>query len=494
MTTGEQRRKFHLRTYGCQMNKLDSEIVCGIMLREGYEQTADEKNADVIIVNTCSVRQHAEDRVYSYLGSLRRVKDKNPGLVVVLMGCMAQKEQAEIFKRAPTVDVVCGTKMFTRLPELVERARQSRKTVCAAETDAPVTYHRLTGARPGKFQAYVAVMRGCDNFCSYCIVPYVRGRETSRPRTDIVEEVKRLAEDGCKEVTLLGQNVNSYGKGLQPPARLSDLLADIDAIPGIERIRFVTSHPKDFSTDIIEAIRDLPHVCEHVHLPAQSGSDRILKAMNRGYTASHYLDLLAEAWNKVPGITFASDFIVGFPGETEDDFQATADLMRKARFLNSFIFKYSPRPGTAAARLEDDVPVEVKKARNQELLSVQEEISRELNDAMIGEDVEVLVEGPSKSDKTRLTGRTRRNQIVVFEGNADLAGALVRVRVESATPLCLYGVLQDDPGREKKRPPLPDTQTATETRWRHGGSRLTPKSPKRRICPGGQHPICGVPK
>jgi len=441
MNHAKNAEKFHIMTYGCQMNKLDSEILRGLLEERGFIAVNDKSLADIIIINTCSVRQHAEDKVYSLLGHLKRLKAKKPNLLVVVAGCMAQKEGEKLLERG-AVDIVCGTRNFTRLPDFIRDFRSHPEPLVHTEMDAPIEFSRNPRCRPNKYSAFVAIMRGCNNFCSYCVVPYVRGREVSREKSEIIEEVKRLIDDGCREITLLGQNVNSYGKTLTPPSRLSELLADIDALTGVERLRFVTSHPKDFSSDLIDAIADLPSVCEHVHLPAQSGSDRILRAMNRGYTAEHYLRLIEEARSKVKDITFTSDFIVGFPNETEEDFMETVELMRRVRFLNSFIFKYSPRPRTAAARLPDNVPMEVKRERNQILLKEQQRISEEDNRRFIGKTVEVLVEGRSKRNPAKLSGRTRGNHIVVFEGDESLVGKLVRVRIDAATALTLYGTCE----------------------------------------------------
>ena len=326
--------------------------------------------------------------------------------------------------------------------ELIEEARQGASVLACSESGA-VSVERDVARRPTRFRAYVSIMRGCDNFCAYCIVPYVRGRETSRPPQDIEDEVRRLVDDGCREITLLGQNVNSYGKSFDRPGALPELLCRLDRIAGLDRLRFVTSHPKDVTREMLQAVRDLPSVCEHLHMPAQSGSDRILSAMNRSYTSGRYRELLALAKELVPGVSVASDFIVGFPGETEEDFERTASLVREARFQQCFVFKYSPRPRTPAARLVDDVSGEDKRRRNIKLLEIQSAVSADEQRTFIGKDVEVLVEGLSKHDPNRLAGRLRTNQIVVFEGPSELAGKLVRVRVTETTPLTLCGALAE---------------------------------------------------
>ncbi|NUN24469.1 MAG: tRNA (N6-isopentenyl adenosine(37)-C2)-methylthiotransferase MiaB [Candidatus Jettenia caeni] len=425
------------------MNKLDAELSLGLLQEEGYRIVDNVNEADVILFNTCSVRQHAEDKVYSHLGSLKTLKKRHPDVIVGVLGCMAQKDGEAIFKRMPHVDLVCGTRMFSRLPELILKIRSHGSHVLAIDEDHIVNVKRAVTYRPNIHQAFVTVMRGCDNFCSYCIVPYVRGREVSRTITDIKEEVQALIANGCKEITLLGQNINSYGKGLQGTITLGDLLSELNDLDGLDRIKFVTSHPADMSRDIIRTISRLEKVCEHLHMPAQSGSDQILKRMRRGYTSTYYRELIQFAKELIPHLTVASDFIVGFPGETEKDFQETVRLMEDMRFQNCFIFKYSPRTGTKAAELEDDVPDEIKRARNIRLLELQKCISLEENTKMIGKRVQVLVEGASKSDANRLSGRTKQNHIVVFNSPLDLVGKLVNVMIHEVTDLTLYGILEN---------------------------------------------------
>jgi tRNA-2-methylthio-N6-dimethylallyladenosine synthase len=435
--------KIFLKTYGCQMNKLDSELSISSLVKEGYTFAEDENDADVILLNTCSVRNKAEHKVYSQLGSLRDLKEKNPGVILGVLGCMAQNEGEKIFKRMPHVNLICGTRMFSKLPELIEEINGSNKRILAIDEDGEVSFDRLITQRPNRHKAFVSVMRGCDNYCSYCIVPYVRGREFSRSVEDVINEVKDLADDGCKEITLLGQNVNSYGKGLNGDTTLATLLGKLDPIEGIERIRFVTSHPRDMTKDILEAISELPKVCENLHMPAQSGSDKILEKMRRQYTSEYYRERVEMAKSLVSDITIASDFIVGFPGETEDDFEDTVSLMKDVSYQNCFIFKYSPRTGTAATELKDDVPETIKKRRNQILLDLQSEISAERNKEMIGKSVDVLVEGTSKTDKNKLTGRTRQNQIVVFRGSSSLLGKLANVNIVGSTDITLFGVTDE---------------------------------------------------
>ncbi|MFN3466726.1 MAG: tRNA (N6-isopentenyl adenosine(37)-C2)-methylthiotransferase MiaB [Candidatus Brocadiales bacterium] len=437
-------KSIFLTTFGCQMNKADSELFLGLLLEKGYRMARDEATADVILFNTCSVRQRAEDKVHSRLSQLKARKTQRPGLVIGVLGCMAQKEGEEIFRRYPHVDMVCGTRMFDKLPELLDRLGGNGGHILAISEENVVSYPRRRPPRENPYQAYITVMRGCDNLCSYCIVPHVRGPEISRTVEEIVEEAQSLVNEGCKEITLLGQNINTYGKTQEKGTSLASLLRAVSKVEGLERVRFVTSHPKDMTREVLEAMAELPRVCKHLHMPAQSGSDRILEGMERGHTARYYLELVESARKLVPDIAIASDFIVGFPGETEEDFEDTVRLMETVRFQNSYIFKYSPRPGTRAAELPDNIPLEVKRERNQRLLDIQSRISLEENKKRVGQVVEVLVEGPSKSNKKRLTGRTPQNQIVVFEGHDNLKGELVRIRVEEATSLTLFGRLAGD--------------------------------------------------
>jgi tRNA-2-methylthio-N6-dimethylallyladenosine synthase len=455
------KKKLYLETVGCQMNVLDSELVVGTLRRQGYEITHDPHDADVIFFNTCSVRQHAEDKIYSALGRLRGHMGRHPEKVLGVLGCMAQKDQAKILKRAPFVDIICGTGQLGRLPELIEEARATGKPQLAlslARNEA--SRHEVTASfesfdpmrdpsmRPTPFQAYVRVQIGCDKFCTYCVVPATRGPEQGRHPEHIAIEVQQLAGEGCKEITLIGQTVNSYrhNEGDGRITRLSDLLYRIHDTAGIERIKFVTNFPRDMSDDLLDAVRELPKVCKYLHVPAQHGCDEQLKKMKRLYTVGFYHDMLARCREKVPGVAISSDFIVGFCGETEEAFGKTCDLVREAGFKNSFIFKYSPRPGTKADELyADDVPEEVKKRRNNDLLAIQSRVSLADHKRFIGETVEVLVEGPSKNalkgnaGPTQLTGRTMTDHIVVFDGNPRLIGQTVPVQIDEATAFTLFG-------------------------------------------------------
>ncbi len=457
-------KKLYIETVGCQMNLLDSELVVASLRKEGYELTDTADEADTVLFNTCSVRQHAEDKIYSALGRLKDAKRTNPDKVIGVMGCMAQKDQKLIFDRAPFVDIVVGPGQLHQVPGLVRAARQQpgsqqlevslgRKD---GKTDVIKRSHesfdplRDPTMRPTPFQAYVRIQIGCDKFCTYCIVPSVRGPEQSRLPSQILAEAQQLADEGCKEITLLGQTVNSWRQQENGQTwRFSDLVTALHDVPGIERIKFVTNYPKDMTDDLLAAVRDLPKLCKYLHVPAQHGSDEQLRLMKRGYTVAEYREMLARAYEWIPGVAVSSDFIVGFSGETEQDFQQTMDLVSESRFKNSFIFKYSERPSTKAAeRLPDDVPDEVKRRRNNELLQLQNRISEEDNQPFLGQRVEVLVEGPSKksgetsgSDKLQLTGRTMCDRIVVFDGNRRQIGQTLPVAIYEANAHTLFGAV-----------------------------------------------------
>lgn len=449
--------KVHLKTYGCQMNKLDSALVTAALKGGGFEIVESEKDADAVLINTCSVRDHAEQRVLSHLGFLKHIKKTKPDMVVGVIGCMAQRLGAELLEDK-TVDIVCGPAQIPHITELVTKALQEKKRTIAvtekirqgsAENEELEKFELVADSSDSQLpaQAYVRVMRGCNNFCTYCIVPYVRGPEVSRPPAAIIEQIKRLAGNGVKLVTLLGQMVNAYK---YDSYCLADLLGMVSEIDGIEWIRFVTSYPaEEYYNEILKAMAELPKVCRYLHMPAQSGSDKILKAMNRNYNANKYLELLDKAKEIVPGIAISGDFMVGFPGETEEDFENTVNLVKKAKYKNCFVFKYSPRPGTTAEkRLQDIVPEEVKRERNIKLLAVQEKISDELAREFQGKEVKVLVEGLSKKagvnpcgDKgyPQLVGRTAEDWIVVFDGPVKLAGEFAKVKITKTSPLTLFG-------------------------------------------------------
>ncbi|OHB61886.1 MAG: tRNA (N6-isopentenyl adenosine(37)-C2)-methylthiotransferase MiaB [Planctomycetes bacterium RBG_13_46_10] len=454
-----------IKTYGCQMNKMDTSMVTCAFKEAGFSLTDSVKDADVVLINTCSVRDHAEQRVISHLGHLKHIKKNRPDLVVAVIGCMAQRLGAELLEHE-AVDIVCGPTQIPQITELVTKAinekqkklaitKNIRRKTPEYQTDALEKFETSFGIEDKQIpsQAFVNVMRGCDNFCSYCVVPYVRGPEVSRPPVAIIEQIRKLADKGVKQVTLLGQRVNAYkyiaGEKIYCLANVLKMASEIE---GIEWLKFVTNYPSEkFFDEILQVMADCPKVCKYLHIPAQSGSDKILRAMNRRYTAEQYLDLINKARTTVPGIAIAGDFIVGFPGETEEDFKATVDLVKKARYKNCFIFKYSPRPGTTAdKRLKDSVPLEVKKGRNIELLAVQEQISDELSREFLGKVVKVLVEGLSKKphlnsaenpDKPQLIGRTETDYIVVFNGISSLAGEFVKVKITKTSPLTLFGEL-----------------------------------------------------
>ncbi|RKY24561.1 MAG: tRNA (N6-isopentenyl adenosine(37)-C2)-methylthiotransferase MiaB [Planctomycetota bacterium] len=445
------------------MNKLDTALVTAALKDAGFGLTNSAEEADVVLINTCSVRQHAEEKVFSHLGHLKHIKESRPELVVGVIGCMAQRLGAELLEHE-AVDIACGPAQIPQITKLVKKALKTKEKSLAVTREIRKTnpkndalekfeslYSRADKRIPN--QAFVRVMRGCNNFCTYCIVPFVRGPEVSRRPADIIEQVKKLAGDGVKQITLLGQRVNAYKyKNGDKTYCLADLLSMAGEVDGVEWIRFVTSYPsEEFFDEILQAMANLPKVCNYLHLPAQSGSDKILKAMNRNYTTGQYLNLLDRARAIVPGIAIAGDFIVGFPGETEEDFQATVELVKKAKYKNCFIFKYSPRPGTTAnKRLNDNVPQEVKKNRNIELLAVQEKISDELSKKFQDKTVIVLVEGLSKKphlntkegeNQLQLVGRTASDWIVVFNGQENLAGRFTKVKITKTTPLTLFGEL-----------------------------------------------------
>ena len=503
-------RKLYLETFGCQMNVLDSELVLGQLRARGYESTEDRASADVVMFNTCSVREHAEQKVWSRLGELRDAKSARPDLVIGVIGCMAERDGVDIFRRFPHIDILCGPGELDKLPAMVVNASMQNSESAArgddwrAEAEATVTdgatgrHVALMGANSrrsstlaaaednlelldlsravspgdGVSQAYVRITRGCNKFCTYCVVPYTRGAEVHRPPGNIIDEVKMLADAGALEVTLLGQTINHYAfaHGDGRMTTFAELLYQIhEAVPHLPRLRFVTSYPRDFTDEALQAMRDCDRICRYLHAPAQHGSNRILKLMNRGYTIEEYRDFVDRARGFMPDVCIASDFIVGFPGETEDEFQSCKKIVRYARFKNSFIFKYSPRPGTVAInRFSDDVPEEIKKRRNRELLDVQTEMTAHNNAELVGKTLEVMVEGESKlvtrpaaypssnvtlgagftrtpsdshrwASETQLIGRTRGDQIVVFDGSSTLKGKLIDVDITSSKNLTLFG-------------------------------------------------------
>ena len=423
------------------MNMRDSEFAMGIMLDNGFEKANSFDRADVILFNSCSVRKHAEERLFSNIADLKDLKKKRPGTVIGLIGCTAQNYQHAILTKVPIVDFVCGPGNIEDLPGIVSKTLKNRCPIIAVDKVNKKRQELFPKYRTGNFKAYVSISEGCDNFCSYCIVPYVRGRERSRLEEDIIKEVEDLAGRRFKEITLLGQNVNSY-KGTRDNKQETSfikLLEAINKIKGIKRIRFMTSHPKDVSLDLFKAIHDLDNVCEHLHLPLQSGSTRMLRLMNRSYTSDKYLKL-AEGYRKiVPKGSMSTDIIVGFPSERAKDFKETYEVMKKIGFDSAFLFKYSPRPPAKSAKLKDDVPQDLKEDRLKRLLDLQCNISERRNKDMKGKVVEVLVDGFGKKDPLLLTGRTRTNKIAVFKGEKNMIGKFINIKIESVTPHALKG-------------------------------------------------------
>lgn len=436
--------KYYIETYGCQMNEHDSEFLAGLLEQEGYQVARTLEEADVILLNTCCVRETAEERILGRAGQLKAYKTRKPDLVLGICGCMAQEEDSveRIKQRAPHVDLVFGTHNLHTLPDLLARVRDEEGMVVDVWRSEGAVIEHLPARREDDFRAWVTIIYGCNNYCSYCVVPYVRGRERSRQPEDVLQEVRGLAAAGFREVTLLGQNVNSYGKDLGGSYGFDDLLRDIDQV-GIDRIRYMTSHPKDFGQEIIDAIAASRHVCEHFHLPVQAGSNEVLRRMNRGYTREAYIDLIERVRRAVPGASVTTDIIVGFPGETDADFEDTLDLVKRVRFDNAYTFIYSPRRGTPAARWQDPTPPDVKKERLQRLMDLQYSISLEKNRELVGSRVEVLVEGPSKKDPKILSSRTRTAKLVLFPGPATLKGHFALVEVTGAHTWTLEGRLAE---------------------------------------------------
>lgn len=429
-----------VHTYGCQGNVADSERIKGMLLEMGYEMTDSAGNADFVLFNTCAVREHAEDRVYGNVGALKPIKSEKRDMIIALCGCMMQQPHVceRIRRSYPFVNLVFGTYALARFPELMYRALTRGKRVfdVAEETPADVP-EGLPVLRDSAFKAWLPIMYGCNNFCTYCVVPYVRGRERSRSPEAVLAEAREIVASGAKEITLLGQNVNSYGKG--GSAGFPALLRELNAIPGDFRIRFMTSHPKDCTRELLDAMAECEKVARHLHLPVQSGNDRVLRAMNRGYTRADYLELVRYARTVMPDLSLTSDVIVGFPGETYPEFLDTLSLIREVRYTSLFTFIYSPRKGTRAAEMDDPVPAAEKSRWFSELLQAQEEIARERSAAMVGKTYEVLTEGETKEGDGRLTGRTDGNINIDFPGGTDLIGRRVRVKVTHAGNWILTG-------------------------------------------------------
>jgi len=444
-------------TWGCQMNEDDSRQMANLFDQMGYREAAGESDADVIMLNTCSVRAKPEQKVKSKLGELRILKQEKKNLIIGVCGCMAQRAGKELLKRAPHIDIIMGTASIPELPMLVEQVRQGERRAFALDmpekgSNGKSHIHRVTGKVDLK--AFVPVMYGCNNYCSYCVVPYARGPERSRPVEEIIGEIKELVSAECKEVMLVGQNVNSYGMtgfsiqdedGSPTDCQRMDfasLLEMVDGIPGLERVRFITSHPKDLSDRLIEAIATLPKVCEHLHLPIQAGDDEILRRMGRGYSVEHYLNLAQKLRARIPGVSLTTDFMVGFPGESEEQFRNTLKVVESVRFDSAFTFIFSSRPGTAAAKMEGHIDGVVKTRRLRELMALQEEISHQKNLEHVGELLEVLVEGPSDRNPDKMTGYTRTSKTVNFPGTPELKGQFITVRITRAHPFGFSGEIE----------------------------------------------------
>lgn len=432
-----------VETHGCQQNENDSERIRGMLQKSGYDMTESLESADLIIFNTCAVRENAEDKIFGRLGILKHMKEHRPELTIAVCGCMVQQEHIseKIRKVHPQVDLVFGTHALYRMPELLYNALKSRKTLIETTDSDGAIAEEMPVLRDADHKAWVSVMYGCNNFCTYCIVPYVRGRERSRQPDKILSEIKELALSGVSEVTLLGQNVNSYGRDLEENIDFADLLRRVNEIDGIERIRFMTSHPKDFGDRLIDAMAECDKVCPQLHLPFQAGSDKVLKDMNRRYTRAEYLEKLNKAKARIENLAITTDIIVGFPTETQEDFEQTLTLLEEAEFDMIFSFIYSKRIGTPAAEMESVLDERTKHKNFERMLDLQNEISRRKNEAYVGRICRVLVDGVSKTDENMLTGRTDTGKIVNFEGSAALEGKYVEVEITKAQTWSLYGTV-----------------------------------------------------
>ena len=426
----------YIETYGCQMNLADSEIVLGILKCNGYEVTKEIGKADVVLLNTCSVRDNAEQRIYGRLGNISNLKNINPNLVVGILGCMAERLRKDLVDDKKIVDLVVGPDEYRHLPEYINIAFNGNKGI-GIKLSRTETYDDIIPFREDGLQAWISVMRGCDKFCSFCVVPFTRGRERSRSLNSIIEEVKQLSKRGFREVTLLGQNVNSYNDNGND---FADLLSAVASIDKSIRVRFTTSHPQDLSDKLLYTIAEHPGLCNYIHLPVQSGSDRILDLMNRTYTINHYLSLIEKARSIIPGVSFSTDIISGFPSETYEDHLMTLEIMSKVRYDGAYMFKYSPREGTKAFKMDDDIPEEVKSKRLQEIIDLQQKISYEINQELIGKEEIILIEGFSKKSDQFLAGRSDTNKVVIIPIDPNIReGDYVRVKINRATSATLFG-------------------------------------------------------
>jgi len=439
-------KRVYIETYGCQMNLADSEVVAGILSSEGYSLTGDITQSDVILVNTCAIRENAEQRIYGRLGLFRGERRRRPEVVVGVLGCMAERLRTKLVEEARVVDLVVGPDEYRKLPALIERARDGEQGI-AVRLSRVENYEDIEPLRKQGISAWLSVMRGCDKFCSFCVVPFTRGRERSRPLKGVVDEVRRLSMQGFRELTLLGQNVNSYRDG---GADFADLMREVARVDRTMRIRFTTSHPQDMSTRLIDVIATEENLCKYIHLPVQSGSDRILGLMNRTYTVEHYLRLVETIRRRIPSVSLSTDIISGFPSETQKEHQQTIDLVRSVGYDGAFTFKYSPRENTKAWEMEGEIPEDEKGRRVCEITELQHSISRRINEYLVGTIQDVLVEGPSRKRTDFLTGRTDSNKTVVFPSTGEQPGEVVRVPIQRVNSATLFGeaVQRDRVGEE----------------------------------------------
>ena len=423
------------------MNEHDSEKLAGMLESIGYQQASELEDADIILINTCTIRENADLKILGKIGSIKKIKEKKRDLIIGVGGCMMQSEKAvrQLYEKYPHVDLIFGTHNIHHLPDLIKRIERERGRIVEVWEQEEGLIPDLPSVREKEFKAWVSIIQGCNNFCTYCIVPYVRGRERSRPLKDIIKEVEKLVSEGVKEITLLGQNVNSYGKDLPEDVDFADLLIELDKIKELSRLRYMTSHPRDFSLKLLEAIKNSRSVCEHFHLPIQSGSNSILKKMNRGYTREKYLELISAIRKEVPDSSITTDIIVGFPGETEKEFEETLGLIKEIRFDSAFTFIYSKRTGTPASTMEEQVPEDIKSRRLKELMDIQNQISLEKNQEELGKTLEVLIEGESKNNPDTLMGRDRKNKLVIVPRDDNLIGKIVNVKINRAQSFTLFG-------------------------------------------------------
>lgn len=431
-----QNNSVYIETYGCQMNVADTEIVLGILKKQGYKVTDKPENADVVLLNTCSVRDNAEQRIYGRIGNLKTLKYSKPGLVLGILGCMAERLKKDLIENKKVVDLVVGPDEYRRLPEYIDTAFNGDKGI-GVKLSRTETYDDIEPYREDGLSAWISVMRGCDKFCTFCVVPFTRGRERSRSLTSIITEIEDLSKRGFKDVSLLGQNVNSY---LDDKNDFADLLAAAAKVDPAMRIRFTTSHPQDISDKLLNTIAEYPNLCSYIHLPVQSGSNRILELMNRTYTVEHYLNIIEKAKKIIPGVSFSTDIISGFPTETWEDHLATIEVIKKVRYDGAYMFKYSPREGTKAYRMNDDVPEDVKSKRLQEIIDIQQQISYEKNQELIGKEEIILIEGFSKKSDEFFSGRTDTNKVVIVPINEKIkVGQYIKVCINKATSGTLFG-------------------------------------------------------